>query len=80
MEINNNINAMHTQSLKMNDLAKDIANTTNNSFQENKQQEITPDLIKSITEQIPTQIAYEAQGSSIKTQDEIFASTINIKA
>lgn len=79
MNINNNINTMNIQTLKMNELAKNIANTAN-FIQDPELQEISQNLIDSITQQIPTQIAYEAQGSTIKTQDEIFASIINIKA
>lgn len=79
MNIGNNLSTMHIQELRMNDLAKNIANSAN-LIDDPELQEVTQSLINSITEQIPTQIAYEAQGSTIKTQDEIFASTINIKA
>ena len=79
MNIGNNLSTMHIQELRMNDLAKNIANSAN-YIDDPELQEVTQSLINSITEQIPTQIAYEAQGSTIKTQDEIFASTINIKA
>ena len=79
MNISNNLNTMHVQTLKMNDLAKNIADTAN-FIQDPELQQISQNLIDSITQQIPTQIAYEAQGSTIRTQDEIFASTINIKA
>lgn len=80
MEISNNLNAMRLQELKLNDSAKNIANPktyANNT--ETQTQEVTPDLIESITAQIPIPIAYEANGTSIKVQDEIFASIINLK-
>ena len=80
MEISNNLNAMRLQELKLNDSANNIANPktyANNT--ENQTQEVTPDLIESITAQIAIPIAYEANGTSIKVQDEIFASTINLK-
>ncbi|PLY11349.1 MAG: hypothetical protein C0626_01925 [Arcobacter sp.] len=81
MEINSNLNAMRLQEVKLNDSAKDIANPknyVNNS--DSKSQEVTPDLIEAITAQIPIPIAYEANGTSIKVQDEVFASLLNIKA
>jgi len=79
MEINNNLNAMRLEELKLNNSAKDIANPK--TYADNTEtQEVTPDLIEAITAQIPIPIAYEANGVSIKVQDEIFASTINIKA
>lgn len=81
MEITNNLNAMRLQELKLNDSAKDIANpkTYANNL-DTESQEVTPDLIEAITAQIPIPIAYEANGASIKVQDEIFASLVNIKA
>ena len=79
MNISNNLNSMHIQEMKMNSLAKNIAETAN-FIEDPELQEISQNLIDSITEQIPTQIAYEVQGNAIKTQDEIFASLINIKA
>jgi flagellar basal body rod protein FlgC len=82
MEINSNLNAMRLQEVKLNDSAKNIANTRTyaNPSNEEATQEVTPDLIKSITEQIPIPISYQANATSIKVQNEIFASTINIKA
>lgn len=79
MEINNNINAMRLESVKLNDSAKNIANPKN-YVSEPQSQEVTQDLIDSITAQIPIPIAYEANGTSIKVQDEVFASLLNIKA
>ncbi len=79
MNISNNLNSMHVQEMRMNSLAKNIAETAN-FIQDPELQEISQNLIDSITQQIPTKIAYEVQGNAIKTQDEIFASTINIKA
>ena len=82
MEINSNLGAMKVEELKLNDSAKNIANprTYAKSSNEEVKQEVTPDLIKSITEQIPIPIAYQANATSIKVQNEIFASIINIKA
>ncbi len=79
MEINNNINAMRIEEVKLNDSAKNIANPKN-YVNEPEAQEVTQDLIDSITAQIPIPIAYEANGTSIKVQDEVFASLLNIKA
>jgi len=81
MEINSNLNAMRLQEVKLNDSAKDIANPKNYvNDSDSKSQEVTPDLIEAITAQIPIPIAYEANGTSIKVQDEVFASLLNIKA
>lgn len=79
MEINNNISAMRLEEVKLNDSAKNIANPKN-YVNETQSQEVTPDLIEAITAQIPIPIAYEANGTSIKVQDEVFASLLNIKA
>lgn len=79
MEINNNISAMRLQEVKLNDSAKNIANPKN-YINDSQSQEVTQDLIDSITAQIPIPIAYEANGTSIKVQDEVFASLLNIKA
>jgi len=79
MEINSNLQAMSLQEVKLNNSAKDIANPKN-YVNDSQPQEVTPDLIKSITEQISIPIAYEANGTSIKVQDEVFASLLNIKA
>ncbi len=79
MEINNNINAMRLEEVKLNDSAKNIANPSN-YVNEPETQEVNQDLIDSITAQIPIPIAYEANGTSIKVQDEVFASLLNIKA
>lgn len=79
MNISNNLNSMHIQEMKMNSLAKNIADTAN-FIQDPELQKVTQSLVDSITQQIPTQIAYEVQGNAIKTQDEVFASVINIKA
>ncbi|WP_428022956.1 hypothetical protein [Arcobacter sp.] len=79
MQINSNLNAMRLEEIKLNDSAKNIANPKN-YINEPQSQEVTQDLIDSITAQIPIPIAYEANGTSVKVQDEIFASLINIKA
>ncbi|WP_419764825.1 MAG: hypothetical protein ACNI28_00280 [Arcobacter sp.] len=80
MEINSNLSAMRLQEVNLNNSAKDIANPKNYVNSDEQPQEVTPDLIKSITEQIPIPIAYEANGTSIKVQDEVFVSLLNIKA
>lgn len=79
MEINSNLTAMRLQEIKLNDSAKDIVNPKN-YVNDSQSQEVTPDLIEAITAQIPIPIAYEANGTSIKVQDEVFASLLNIKA
>ncbi len=81
MQINNNLNAMNTQALKLNNLAQSIASvsTAKPEIQE-RNQEVTPDLINAIVEQIPTVISYEANANVIKTQNAVHDTLLDIKA
>lgn len=79
MNIDNNVNAMRIETERLNTLAKNVKEATEVT-KETQTQEVTDSLINSIVEQIPTQIAYEANGTAITTKNEVMASTINIKA
>lgn len=79
MNINNNLNSMHLEINKLNQLAKNI-NESTQMIDDPELNEITQNLIDSIAQQIPTQISYSANGSAITTQNEVLGSTINIKA
>lgn len=89
MEINSynqSINAMQQAQSQMNDLAVDVKDATliNKNEQltapKEETQEVTQDLIDSIVNQIPTQIAYEANAGVIRTQDAVQDTLLNIKA
>ena len=84
MQINptsNNLNAMQQAQTQMGELAQDVNEATNPAkLSDPKTREVTPDLLKAITEQIPTQIAYEASGEAIKVQDAVQESLLDIKA
>ena len=80
MQINNtNLNAMTKLESSLNNIAKDVATVTDVRADE-ANQAVTPDLIKSITEQIPTVISYEANASAIKTQNAVHDALLDIKA
>lgn len=79
MQVNNNINAMTTQQLKLDQLAQNLA-TVANVVGDSHNQEVTADLIKSITEQIPTVISYEANANAIKTQNAVADVLLDLKA
>lgn len=78
--LNTNLNGMVQAQSQMNNLAKDVVDATNPANDPLQPQELTPDLLKAITEQIPTQIAYEANAKGIQTQDAVQESLLNIKA
>ncbi len=75
--VNQNIIAMQQAQTQMNDFAKDIASLTKAPKQN---QEVTQDLLDAIVNQIPTQIAYEANAGVISTQNAVQDSLLNIKA
>ena len=79
MQINNNLNAMTAQQLKLNEIAQNLA-TVSNVTGDTQNQEVTADLIKNITEQIPTVIGYEANANAIKTQNAVHDALLDIKA
>jgi len=84
MQINNSINAMNNLDLKLNGLAQDVASATSvtkpNEITTKQNQEVTPDLINAIVEQIPTVISYEANANAIKTQNAVHDALLDIKA
>ena len=66
---------------QMNDLSQKVVDATNPATLSNRDnQEVTPDLLNAITEQIPTQIAYEASGTAIKVENAVHDALLNIKA
>lgn len=77
-----NLNAMSQAQTQMGDLAQKVSDATNPAIisQNRENQEVTPDLINAITQQIPTQIAYEASGTAIKVENAIQDTILNIKA
>jgi flagellar hook protein FlgE len=63
----------------MSNIASDIAQVA--STTDNMQlQEVNVDLIKSITEQIPVAIAYEANAGAIKVKNAVADTVLNLKA
>ncbi len=86
MQVNNNANAitnnlhgMLQAQTQMNDLAQTVADVAN-TVGDPQQQEVTQDLVDAITQQIPTQIAYEANAESIKVENAVQDVLLNIKA
>ena len=66
---------------QMGKLAQDVNEATNPAkLSDPETREVTPDLLKAITEQIPTQIAYEASGEAIKVENATQEALLNIKA
>jgi len=79
MQVNNNLNALATLQLKLNESAQNIA-TVSNVVGDPQNQEVTQDLIDSIVEQIPTVISYEANANAIKTQNAVQDILLDLKA
>ena len=79
MQVNNNLNALATLQLKLNESAQNIA-TVSNVVGDPQNQEVTQDLIDSIVEQIPTVISYEANANAIKTQNAVHDVLLDLKA
>lgn len=79
MEVNNSLNAMNKLESKLNVITNDVAKVTDVRADASNQ-EVTPDLIQSITEQIPLVISYEANASAIKTQNAVQDILLDIKA
>lgn len=75
MNISNNLNNLHTQELKLNEISKNISKLTNNEDVIENSNNITT----SLTKLIPTTIAYEASLKGIKVQNEIEDTLLNIK-
>lgn len=76
-----NLNAMTQAQTQMGKLAQDVNEASNPAkLSDPQNNEVTPDLLKAITEQIPTQIAYEASGEAIKVENAVQDTLLNIRA
>ena len=79
MTIDNNLNAMVSSQLKVNEMATNLANISN-TVGDSTFQGVTSDLIDSIVGQIPEIISYSANAKSIETQNATSDMLLNIKA
>ena len=79
MTINNNLNAMNSSELQINQMASNIAQVAN-TVGDPQLQEVSADLIDSIVGQIPEVISYQANAQSIQTQNAVSDMLLNIKA
>jgi hypothetical protein len=79
MTIDNNMNSMISSSLKIEQSARNIADIAS-AVGSPELQEVSSNLLKEITSQIPEIIAYEANAEGIKTQNAIADTLLNIKA
>lgn len=79
MQVNNNLNAMATLQLKLNESAQNIA-TVGNVTNDTENKESFSDFTNSIVEQIPIVISYEANATAIKTQNAVEDVLLDIKA
>ncbi len=79
MRIDNNLNAMVSSQLQVNEMATNLADAAN-MVGDPAFQEVTADLIDSIVGQIPEMISYSANAKSIETQNATSDMLLNIKA
>ncbi len=79
MRIDNNLNAMVSSQLQVNEMATNLADVAN-MVGDPAFQEVTSDLIDSIVGQIPEMISYSANAKSIETQNATSDMLLNIKA
>ncbi len=79
MQINNNLNAMSSLQIKLNESAQNIATVTNVT-DAIEDPSAMPDFTESIIEQIPTVISYAANATAIKTQNAVEDALLDIKA
>ncbi|MBU0924541.1 hypothetical protein KKG81_06610 [bacterium] len=79
MRIDNNLNAMVSSQLQVNEMASNLAEVAN-IVGDPQIQEVTTDLIDSIVGQIPEVISYSANAKSIETQNATSDMLLNIKA
>ena len=84
MQVNNsglssNLHGMLQAQMQLNEAATNIADVAN-AVGDPQLQEVSADLVEAITSMIPTTIAYEANATSIQTQNAVQASLLNIKA
>ena len=79
MTINNNLNAMNSSELQLNQMASNLAEVAS-TVGDPQFQEVSADLINSIVGQIPEVISYQANAQSIETQNAVSDMLLNIKA
>ena len=79
MTIDNNLNAMISSEIQVNQMATNLAQVSN-TVADPQLQEVTADLIGSIVGQIPEVISYQANAQSIETQNAVSDILLNIKA
>lgn len=79
MTINNNLNAMNSSELQINQMASNLAQVSN-TVADPQFQEVSANLINSIVGQIPEVISYQANAQSIETQNAVSDMLLNIKA
>jgi|UniRef100_UPI004048E7FC hypothetical protein len=79
MRIDNNLGAMLSSQLQVNEMASNLAEVASVTG-DPQFQEVTADLIDSIVGQIPEIIAYTANAKGIETQSATMDALLNIKA
>ena len=79
MKIDNNLNAMVSSQLQVNEMASNLADIAN-VVGDPALQEVTKDLVDSIVGQIPEIISYKANAKIIETQNATSDMLLNIKA
>lgn len=79
MRIDNNLNAMVSSQLQIDEMASNLADIAN-VVGDPAFQEVTANLIDSIVGQIPEVISYSANAKSIETQNAVSDMLLNIKA
>ncbi|TLT07257.1 hypothetical protein FE243_05280 [Aliarcobacter thereius] len=79
MRIDNNLNAMLSASLQIQEQASNIAQVANVTAQP-EFQEAASDIVSSMIEQIPEVIAYSANAKSIEVQEVFIQRLLDLKA
>lgn len=79
MNIENNLNAMLSVELQMNQIASNMSSVAD-VIGEPEFQEISQDFINSIIGQIPEVISYSANVKGIETQNAVSDMLLNMKA
>ena len=79
MNISNNLNSMLESQMQIANNANKLADVAN-VLGDPAFQEVTSDLIDTITSQIPEVISYQANAEGIKTQQAVSDILLNIKA
>ena len=79
MTVNNNLNSMASSEVKLNQMASNLSQISD-EIADPQLQEVTGDIIDSIVGQIPEIISYSANAKSIETQNAVSDMLLNIKA